>query len=275
MQTVIIGNGYMGRKFKERLPEALITSTDITDKDALRVLLAPRPEFVINCAAKTGGVNTIDWCESHKEETHASNVKGPITLAEVCEEEKINLVHLGTGYIYNGDCNGEGYSETDRPNFTQGYYVKTKLECERKLSKMEGSILQLRLMPPLDNIPHERNLITKLVKYRRALNVPSSVSIIDDFIAAALFLMEERATGLYNVANQGVISPAQILGMYKEIVDPSYEFEVISPKDLGTKAARPSCVLNVDRLCLFFDMPDIQESLDTTLRIYKRKLTST
>jgi 3,5-epimerase/4-reductase len=55
-----------------------------------------KPDWVINCAGKTGRPN-IDWCEDHKLETIESNVIGTLTLAGECVRRNIHMTVLATG----------------------------------------------------------------------------------------------------------------------------------------------------------------------------------
>ena len=104
MKYLILGNGYLGNKFKDFLgTEAEISNADIGNVAAVKnILNEKRPEIIINCAGRTGRPN-IDWCEDHKAETMYSNVVGPLVLAKVCAEQDLYLVHLGSGCIYQGE----------------------------------------------------------------------------------------------------------------------------------------------------------------------------
>ena len=186
------GNGFMGRKFREKLPRATYTTTDITDRAKVKNILdLIKPKYIINCAGKTGRPN-VDWCEDHEIETADSNIRGPITLAKECIDRKIHMIQLGSGCIYEGDNSGKGFSETDAPNFFGSIYSLTKIECEEGLKELEGPILQLRLRMPFDKVPSQRNFITKLVGYKKIINENNSISVIDDFLDATTKLMEKK-----------------------------------------------------------------------------------
>ncbi len=273
---LVFGNGYVGNKFKARLGErAVISHADIADATAVRAALDHhKPNTVINCAGKTGKPN-VDWCEDHKEETYRSNVLGPKILAEECQKRAIHLTHIGSGCVYAGDNGGKGYTEEDPPNYDGSYYSNTKRESEAMLKQF--AVLQLRMRMPVDSAPNDRNLITKLVKYRKVISVPNSVSIIDDFITAALRLIELRRTGIYNVTNPGAIVHPEILDAYKEIVDPSFSYEQMSMDALGKiiKAGRSNCVLNTDKLAKEgITLPHVKDAIRTALKQYKQHLST-
>ncbi len=248
MKYLIFGNGYLGNKFHQGLPDSVIDPANINDTAAVRAAIEKyRPEAVINCAAKTGKPN-VDWCEDHKEETLDANLRGPLNLLHVCQEMSQYWVQIGSGCIYQGDHGGKGWSETDPANFDGSYYSKVKGWLNDILADFD--VLQLRLRMPLDAEPGPRNFITKIATYPKVISVPNSITVIDDLIFAAKTLMERRATGIYNVANPGVIEHKEILAMYKEIVDPNHTYIPISLDELSgmTKAGRSNCMLSSKKM---------------------------
>lgn len=261
---MIVGRGFIAGKFRDAFsllpeldrPELKCSSVDITDESQVKtVMIEDKPDILINCAGKTGRPN-IDWCElpENKAMTWASNVYGPILLAKECLKHDVFLVHIGSGCIYEGDNGGAGFSEDDSPNFTGSFYSRTKIEAERQLDFLWRNVglkvLQLRLRMPVDGVPSERNLITKITQYKRIISIPNSVSVLDDFLAAAMVLIKKRALGIFNVTNPGFITHKEVLEMYREIVDPSHEYDLISLAQLDsmTRARRSNCILNTKKV---------------------------
>jgi dTDP-4-dehydrorhamnose reductase len=249
MKMLIFGKGYVAAKFKDYFGEEVeISDVRIEDYSAVKVELErAKPDVVVNCAGKTGRPN-VDWCEDHKMETLFSNVTAPLILARACEELGLYMVHIGSGCVYEGYNNGEGYSEEDEPNFEGSYYSRTKAWSERMLKDFD--VLQLRLRMPFDSIPSERNFITKITKYNKVISVPNSISVLEDFLKAAEALIQKRATGVYNVTNPGTIDHQTILDMYIELVDPSYKYELFSVEEMEkiTKAKRSNCGLSTKKM---------------------------
>ncbi len=241
------GRGYLGGKLKEIFPDATVPKVDIADPVAVRHILdEAKPDIVINAAGKTGKPN-VDWCEDHKEETIRSNVTGPLVLLDECMQRKIYLVHIGSGCIYSGSKPG-GYTEEDEPNFTGSFYSLTKALSDRLLKPFP--VLQLRIRMPFDGTSSPRNLLTKLIGYKRVLDVKNSITYMPDFYAALRQLVAKRATGIYNVVNPGPVSPYQIMVRYKKEVDPSHEFERLTVDNLPdvVRAARSNCILSGKKL---------------------------
>src|SRR5262249_49785682 len=152
------------------------------------------------------------------------------------------LVHLSSGCIYSGDNGGRGYGEEDAPNFSGSFYSRTKAWSDQAFRDFPALTLRVRM--PFDGTTNERNLITKVRRYRRVLTEPNSLTYLPDFLTAAAALIERRATGLYNVVNEGVISPYQIMARYRDLIDPGHAFEPLAADRLGEVAAagRSNCV---------------------------------
>lgn len=274
MKYLIFGKGYVANKFQDFLgADAAISDVRLEDYSLVKKELASvKPEVVINCAGKTGRPN-VDWCEGHKSETLFSNVTAPLILAKVCEELGLYMVHVGSGCVYEGYKDGEGYGEDDAPNFFGSYYSRTKAWSEAMLK--EFPILQLRLRMPFDGVPGERNFISKITKYAKVISIPNSISVMDDFLSAAKELMDKRATGVFNMTNPGTIEHREILEMYKEIVDSAYKYELFSLEELEkiTKARRSNCGLSSRKLeARGIKMRPVKEAVRDALVKYKENL---
>ena len=68
-----------------------------------------RPEVVINTAA----YNLVEKCEQERDLSWAVNATGPETLAKICAEKNIRLIHYGTDYVFDGE-KGSPYMESGR-----------------------------------------------------------------------------------------------------------------------------------------------------------------
>ena len=270
MKYLIFGRGMIGTRLFEFLEDAYLSSVDIGNQEEVRnEILDKNPEVIINCAGKTGKPN-VDWCEDHKVETLYSNVIGPLILVKVCQELKKYFVHVGTGCVYEGDNNGRGFSEEDKPNFFGSFYSKSKIWSQEALSEFEN-VLILRLRMPILSEVSDRSYIRKIVKYPKIISEKNSMTIVDDLLEVTKYLIENKRTGTYNVTNPGSISPKEILDMYKEIVDSTHTYEDISLDELHsfTKAKRSNCVLNTDKLEKEFKLKTIRERVREILEKYK------
>jgi|SRR3989344_4940607 len=269
---LVFGKGFLGTRISEKFSyQAIGREIDVHHSVTLHDFLErEKPNVVINCIGKTGDPN-IDWCESHREETLQSNLVAALNLGIECARLGIYFVHLGSGCIYSGDNHGEGFSEEDAPNFYgPQFYAKTKILAEKALRELPSLILRIRM--PVDDKPHPRNLIDKLAKYSRLIETKNSMTTVPHMLEAILSLIEKRKTGVYNLVNPGLISPAEIMQMYKELVDNSHNFEIFSLEDLNkeTKAQRSNCYLNTCKLeSEGIRMPEIHEGVRQCLSVYR------
>lgn len=244
-RLLVFGNGWLGNKLADALGGAII-KVDIANRESvMKVLDGYHPDVVINAAGKTGRPN-VDGCELDPAGTLLSNVAGPIILAEECFSRNIFMAHLGSGCVYNDS--ESGYTEESPPNFSGSIYSRSKALSEKALSELP--VLQVRLRMPFDGEPGPRNLITKIAGYKKVISVPNSLTYVPDFVRAVDELVKRRKTGIWNVVNPGEITHAQILELYREIVDPSHRFEQFSVEELAkiTKAGRSNCVLSTQKL---------------------------
>jgi len=276
---IIFGAGFLGNRLSGVLGYPVVprTACDLTEPRQIQAALeAYQQEVVINCAGKTGGPGEIgiDWCETHMEETIASNVIAPINLSTACSRKGIYFVHFGSGCVYYGDNNGKGFSEEDPPNFYgPQFYAMTKIDSERVLRNLPGLLLRIRM--PIDNRHHPRNLIDKLAGYTRVIDVQNSMTTVPEMIVAVQALIETREQGIYNLVSPGTISAADIMATYKSLVDGSHTFEVMGLEELNkiTKGIRSNCVLNASKLqeklkSKGLAMPGIHVAVERCLREY-------
>jgi nucleoside-diphosphate-sugar epimerase len=99
----------------------------------------------------------------------------------------------------------------------------------------------------------------------------NSFTVIEDFIPAAIQLMEKRAIGVFNMTNIGAMDHQTLMGLYREIVDPEFKISLMPKAEQDTlNLRRSNCVLNTDkREALGVHMPPILESTRKTLEQYK------
>lgn len=259
------------------MEDAYISPIDVTDLEAIRKELdEKKPEVVINTVGKTGRPN-IDWCEEYDTETIISNVIGARKIFRACSERGIYWVHLSSGCIFQGNSpDGRGFREKDDDKaMPPSWYSFTKYWADHYLKDKPVLIVRLRL--PIDNQPGPRNLIDKLLKYSKVINDENSVTVIPDFLKAVKQLIEKRRTGVYHIVNPGTISPARIMEVYKEIVNPEHQFEIITDQDLYKQrlatARRSNCVLNTDKLQREgIKLKPIQERIIELMKEYKQNL---
>lgn len=274
MKTLIFGPGYVGHRLAAALEGAVLSKADVTDAAAIAAALREhRPDAVINAAGKTGRPN-VDWCETHQTETYRANVVGPLTLAQVCGEHDTYLLHLGSGCIFYGPSPAPGgWREDDHAN-PSAFYSRTKYAADLIVSRLPHvGIARLRM--PIDNHPDDRNLITKLARYREVVDVENSVTVVDDLIHVVRELTTRRLPGVFHVTNPGLMRHRDLLALYRELVDPSHRYELIGEEELVRRGlaakARSNCQLSSQRLAdAGITMRPIEQALRASMESYAR-----
>jgi nucleoside-diphosphate-sugar epimerase len=247
MKYLVLGNGYLGNHFSRFFKCHLFAEKIKTEQMMHDILSVYKPEFVINCAGKTGRPN-IDWCETHKDETFFANVLLPTYIQKACEKHQAKMVHIGSGCTYQGDNGHRGFSEIDEPNWSGNYYAWTKIVSERYLNDFD--VLQIRIRMPFNHDNNSRNLLTKLLAYDKVVEANNSITYVPDLLVATDALVQKNATGIFNVVNRDGITHGRILHHYEKISNKKLNYKLISASDLDsmTLVRRSNCVLSVDKL---------------------------
>ena len=276
--------GFIGSHLKDALEkkgyEVAGPRIEIRNFDEVRLTIEnEKPDYIINATGITGRPN-VDWCEDHPVETYTVNVNGSLNIAAAALEQSllagrqgIKVAQLSSGCVYSGDNGGKGFTEDDVPNFFGSLYSRTRVASEMALKDFPN-VLQLRVRIPIMGKSHPKNLIDKLLKYPKIINIVNSCTVIEDFVPAAIKLMEMGATGIFNMTNIGAMDHKSIMTMYKEIVDPDFEIRLMDEKEQAQLCERRSNdVLNTDkREKLGVHMPPLKESLRKILENYKQSL---
>lgn len=263
MKIAILGNGWIGNKLKEHLGGEIISS--VTTLVGLEnTILEMKPEVLINTVGHTGG-NNVDACELNRDKTLVSNSLIPLIAAEVAVRNKVKFVHISSGCIYDG-C-PTALTEEDPPNFFDLFYSRTKIYAEGALKPMinKYGFLILRPRIPLDNKPHLRNILTKLIGYRKVIDVPNSVTYIPDLLCAVEALLKEDAWGIFNVVNDGTLKYPDLMEAYR-VYRPEFQYEITTLEELGIK--RTNVILDSSKLGKYWTARNINWLLDDCVREY-------
>jgi 3,5-epimerase/4-reductase len=241
-----------------------------------------RPDVIVNCVGKTGRPN-VDWCESHKEETTWANTTLPLIIADVCGKKNIHMIQMGSGCIYFGGSpyRGEissskdpGWRETDFAN-PLSFYSKTKYACDLMLGEMPH-VTTLRVRMPVSDQDTPRNLINKLRGYSKIIDIPNSMTFMNDLARCVDWAAHNRPGGIFHVVNPQPTTAARIMKEFQKYV-PEHQFEIIGEHELGqlTTAKRSNCILNGDKLRdAGFKMSHTEDTLAVCMASYVKNMRS-
>jgi dTDP-glucose 4,6-dehydratase len=245
MKILVYGSeGWIGSQFMEIAENHMVIpgKSRLDNINAVRnELFKVAPTHVFCFIGRTHGkigekvYTTIDYLEQPGKlvDNIRDNLFSPIILAKLCSESNIHLTYLGTGCIFKFDdehpfgLEVNGFTEESKPNFFGSGYSVVKGFTDQLIT-LFPNVLNLRIRMPITGIPNCRNFITKIATYEKICSVPNSMSVLPELLPMALQLAKDKHTGTLNLTNPGLISHNEILEMYKEIVDPNFEWENFS-----------------------------------------------
>jgi dTDP-4-dehydrorhamnose reductase len=212
-------DGQLGGELKKTAPSfhsftfeyVDVDNLDLTDKEAVgRHFVRNRYDYVIHCAAYTA----VDKAETEPEKVFRMNKEVPAMLQEICAEQKSQLIHISTDYVFDGrSC--VPYVETDSTN-PQAVYAKSKLAGELEVLKNNDAIVVRTSWLYAAKGINFLNTMLRLGQERESLNVvfdqvgtPTSASDLAHALLTICQHMEstgKKAGGIYHYSNEGVCS---------------------------------------------------------------------
>ena len=216
---------------------------DVLDLDRLNTLVERyRPDSIIHTAAMTN----VDACEAERAKCYALNVQSVKNLIDVCQIRDIQLIHLSTDFIFDGE-NGP-YTEEAEPN-PLSYYGETKLESELILKKYScrWAILRTIIVYGIVNDMSRSNIV---LWAKGALEKGESIHVVndqwrmptlaEDLAACCLLAVKKNASGVFNASGKDLMSILEIVervadhyGLNKSLI------KAISAESLNQVAKRP------------------------------------
>ncbi len=216
---------------------------DVLDWDRLNELVdIYQPDSIIHTAAMTN----VDACEAERAQCYALNVQSVKNLVDICEKRDIQLIHLSTDFIFDGE---DGpYTEDAEPN-PLSYYGETKLESELVLknSSCRWAILRTIIVYGIVNDMSRSNII---LWAKGALEKGEPIHVVndqwrmptlaEDLAACCLLAVKKNASGVFNASGKDLMSILEIVervadhyGLNKSLIKP------ISAESLNQAAKRP------------------------------------
>jgi 3,5-epimerase/4-reductase len=288
MVLLLGGSGYVGQAFATHLRcrglEFLAPShqeLDALSKTSIAEAIdAIRPAFVINSIGFTGRPN-IDGTEREKLHCLITNATVPGILGEVLGERGIPLGHVSSGCIYDGvRSDGLPFREEDPPNFAfshprASWYSRTKAMAETLLYDCPTAIIW-RLRIPFDEFDHERNYLSKIMRYERLLEVSNTISQLQEFTHTCLeTLLRRFPAGIYNVVNPGAIKTSEVADAIRRHGLCTKEYQFFENEDdflsAPGRVKRANCILSSEKLAqMGLGLREIHDALEETLQKWKK-----
>jgi len=267
-QILILGKGFIGERLRKELNCQITDALIESYSDVEKIIKQYRPKVIINCIGITGKKN-VDDCELEKDAALLANSFVPIMLAEAALRNKIKLVHISSGCIFNYDYKtNRPIKEESMDYFFKLFYSRSKIYADRSLEALarDYNILIARIRIPLLNAKHPKNILDKLLKYNQVVDIPNSVTYIPDFVRAIKHLIKIDARGVYNLVNKGGLRYPDLVKVYQKY-DPSFKPRMISLNKLGL--VRTNLLLSTGKLEKSgFKVRNINSVLDECVKEY-------
>ena len=244
------------------------------------------PTHIISFIGRTHGkignkvYSTIDYLEQDKKlvDNVRDNLYSPLLLALVAKDSGIHYTYLGTGCIFKFDEEHpfeqevNGFTENSFPNFFGSGYSIVKGFTDQIMKYFEESVLNLRIRMPITGEMNSRNFITKITTYEKICSIKNSMTVLPELLPKVIDMMYNGMTGTINLTNPGLISHNEILDMFKEIVDPDFEYKNFSIEEQSKilAADRSNNYLDTTKLGkLYPDVRNIKDAVRECLIQYK------
>lgn len=131
--------------------------------------------------------------------------------------------------------------------------------------KEYDNVCTLRVrMPISSDLNNPRNFITKISRYNKVVNIPNSMTILDELLPISIEMAKRNLTGIWNFTNPGVVSHNEILEMYKEYIDSDFKWTNFTLEEQAKVIIAPRSNNELDASKLKKEFPEllsIKESL--------------
>lgn len=272
--------GWIGQQLKQHIAHAfpddkIVCAMSRADNPAAveSEIQLEQPSIVVSCIGRTHGptCNTIDYLEQNGMimDNIRDNLFGPYVLASMCSKYGAHFAYIGTGCIFeylDDQYQGRLFTESDEPNFFGSSYSVVKGFTDRifNMSPLRNSVLNWRVRMPIIGTHHPRNFITKITKYDRVINIPNSMTVLPTMLPLMVDTAKRRVCGALNMTNPGAISHNEVLDMYRELVDPTFEYKnfTVEEQDEILQAQRSNNTLDTSRLeAMYPNVPPIRTAV--------------
>ncbi len=247
MKILITGSkGQLGRELAEKLPdrghEAVTLSRnelDVADFEAVkRAIDVHSPQLVVNAAAYTN----VDGCETETELAYSVNALGPRNLAQACERQGCELLHVSTNYVFDGEAS-RPYEPFDPPSPISAY-GRTKLAGEEYVKHLSSRWYVIRTAGVYGEGGNFVRTMLRLAAERDVLKVKDdefvSPTYARDLAGGIVRLVEAGDYGLYHLTNSGSCSWYEFARDIFELTDVEMEVVPVSSSEYPLPAARPA-----------------------------------
>jgi UDP-glucose 4,6-dehydratase len=121
-------------------------------------------------------------------------------------------------------------------------------------------------MPISSDLENPRNFITKITRYQKVVNIPNSMTVLDEMLPIAVEMAKRGLTGIWNFTNPGVVSHNEILEMYKKFIDPGFKYTNFTLEEQAKVIVAPRSNNELDASKLKKEFPELLSIKDSLLK---------
>jgi dTDP-4-dehydrorhamnose reductase len=248
MSRIIFGDGKVSKIIRNENDIIINHSQcDITNYDSVdSIIKNTKANVVINAVAKTN----LEYCQINKSETYTVNVIGTNNLLISCAKNNKKFVHISSGCLFDGN---DKIIHEDSPASPAVWYTWTKLWADQFIENYGyEDYLILRPRQLISSVEHPTNMLTKFMKMSSiaAIDEQNSLTCIEDLSMMIDHLLSFKASGIYNCANSGTVSPYWMATELKNTISPALAVSKISYNDflLTLKNKRVNTILSTEKI---------------------------
>lgn len=220
---------------------------DVTDYSNLKskiLNLSPLLSAVINCVA----YNDVDGAEDNRDLAYKLNSEVPESLAKICKQLAIPLVHFSTNYVFDGE-RGE-YNESADPH-PLSVYADSKYQGELKVQHNTNKYYLVRTAvifgPKGESELSKKSFVDLMLELSskqneiKAVNdeINSITNAVDLSAQVKLLLERQLPYGFYHITNSGQASWYDLAREIFQIIKKDIRLFPVSSGEFSRKARRP------------------------------------
>ncbi|KAL4372009.1 hypothetical protein AHAS_Ahas06G0222900 [Arachis hypogaea] len=122
-------------------------------------------------------------------------------------------------------------------------------------------------MPISSDLSNPRNFITKISRYNKVVDIPNSMTVLDELLPISIEMAKRNLKGIWNFTNPGVISHNQILELYRDYIDPNFKWQNFNLEEQAKVIVAPRSNNEMDASKLKKEFPDMLNIRDSIINV--------
>lgn len=121
-------------------------------------------------------------------------------------------------------------------------------------------------MPISSDLSNPRNFITKISRYNKVVNIPNSMTVLDELLPISIEMAKRNCSGIWNFTNPGVVSHNEILEMYRDYIDPKFTWVNFNLEEQAKVIVAPRSNNELDASKLKNEFPELLSIKDSIIK---------